>query len=342
MIKKIIKFFGIVILVYVLLCLITPFNKTLRNRSIKNQINYLSNILDKGYDDKLQTRFPEGKLFSNCLLALSTIEYFNKNPQSDQKYANIVDHCIKRIQSERALGMFNPNLEPKYGMFYQGWSNLVYSKYAKSDLIKFSTISELVKNKSNEIESNFNQIQSDSLRIINTYVESNWPADNLIGISSIENDNLRNRWIELILSTSKHQSGLIHHAGSQKNTIRGSSTAMITYCLNKSGYSDIEKYNNKFEDIFIDNYLGVQLVKENEDGTNKMDVDSGPVLFGYGASATIMNIKTQASLGKSNAKTTWAAMNLISLPINLFRKKYLILKKEPMLDLFMLWSSTEL
>ena len=73
-----------------------------------------------------------------------------------------------------------------------------------------------------------------------------------------------------------------------------------------------------------------------------MDVDSGPVLFGYGASATIMNIKTQASLKKPNAKITWAAIHLISLPINIFEKKYLILKKEPMLDFFMLWSSTEL
>ena len=73
-----------------------------------------------------------------------------------------------------------------------------------------------------------------------------------------------------------------------------------------------------------------------------MDADSGPVIFGYGASATIMNIKTQASLKDSKSKITWAAMNTIALPINIFKKKYYILKQEPMLDLFMLWGSTEL
>ena len=41
------------------------------------------------------------------------------------------------------------------------------------------------------------------------------------------------------------------------------------------------------------------------------DVDSGPIVFGYGASATIMNIKAQAVLGVPKAKNTWALINLL-------------------------------
>ena len=115
---------------------------------------------------------------------------------------------------------------------------------------------------------------------------------------------------------------------------------MITFCLSEAKYSNIEEYSSQFANLFADSYLGVQLIKENEDGSNNMDVDSGPVIFGYGSSATIMNIKTQASLGNSSSKYTYALMNLISLPVNIFKKKYHILKKEPMLDLFMLWGST--
>ena len=342
MIKKTLKYSGILFLAYTILCLLTPFNKTLLNRSIKNQINYLSKIIDNGYDDKLQNRFPEGKLFSNALLALSTIEFCNRNDSIDESYAEIVDNCIRRIQSDTSLEVFDPSLKLKYGMFYQGWSNLVYTTYIKSDLFQFSKISELVILHSNKIESTLNEIQSDSLSILDTYQESNWPADNLIGISTIENDSLKKQWINLIRQTSQHKSGLIHHYGSSTNTIRGSSSAMITYSLNKSGYIDIEAYNDKFQNIFVDSYLGIQLVMENEDGSNDMDFDSGPVVLGYGASATVMNIKTQSTLMKSNAKITWAAMNLISMPINIFSKKYFIFKQEPMFDLFMLWSSTEL
>jgi hypothetical protein len=63
--KKIIKIFKyliFIILAYLVICFATPFNKSLRNRSIGNQINYLSGILDEGYDDQLQARYPEGKV----------------------------------------------------------------------------------------------------------------------------------------------------------------------------------------------------------------------------------------------------------------------------------------
>lgn len=117
---------------------------------------------------------------------------------------------------------------------------------------------------------------------------------------------------------------------------------MITFCLNEIGFKEADKYHDQFTTTFIDEFLGIQLVKENEDGSNYMDVDSGPVLFGYGASATIMNIKTQASFDNSQSKYTWAVMNLISLPFNAFGRKYYLLKQEPMLDLFMLWGAVEL
>ena len=73
-----------------------------------------------------------------------------------------------------------------------------------------------------------------------------------------------------------------------------------------------------------------------------MDIDSGPVIFGHGTSATVMTVKTQASLGMINGKHSWAFMNLIGIPINLFGKKYYLLQQEPMLDLFLLWSAVEL
>ena len=134
-IKKTLKYIASILLVYVILCLITPYSKFLRNRSINNQISYLSKILDRGYDDELQRRFPEGKLFSNAILALSTIEYCEKNSKQNEKYAKIVDDCIKRIQSDRSVRVFNKDMIPKYGMFFNAWSNHVYSCYKNSRLI---------------------------------------------------------------------------------------------------------------------------------------------------------------------------------------------------------------
>lgn len=342
MIKKALKYIGIAILTYVFLCLLTPYIKVLKNRSVKNQINYLAEIIDKGYDDTLQKRFPEGKIFSNALLALSTIEYCDKNGVFNEKYSLIVDNCINRIQSKKALQVFSEGMTPKYGMFYNGWSNFVYSSYIQSELFKYSEIQSIVTDASKQIEERINKTQNDSLRVLDSYYGSNWPADNLIGICSIQNDTLKRMWIEVVFDNAKHKSGLINHVGSNESMIRGSSNALITYCLAKSQFQNTKLYNEVFDSIFIDEYLGIQLVKENENGSNSMDVDSGPVVFGYGASATIMNIKTQACLGNGNSKLTWAAMNALALPINILNNKYYLMKKEPMLDLFMLWGSTEL
>lgn len=342
MIKKTLKHIGITFFFYVFLCSITPYIHILKNRSIKNQINYLSEIIDKGYDNTLQKRFPEGKVFSNAILALATIEYYNSTGRFGNKYSAIVDNCIKRIQSKKTMEIFNSSLNPKYGMFYNAWSNLVYSKYKVSQLYKYSKLRQEVSKSSSEIEQRIFKTQCDSLRLLDSYAGANWPADNLIGICSISIDSLKEDWIETIFDDAKHKSGLIHHVVSNKSEVRGSSNAMIIYCLGQSGYKNVKKYNEVYQSVFIDEYLGIQLVKENESGSNKMDIDSGPVVFGYGAAATIMNIKAQASLGNSKSKLTWGAMNTVALPINMFEKKYYLLKNEPMLDLFMLWASTEL
>jgi len=342
MIKKFAKYFLLVVGSYILLCILTPFNKILRNRSIKNQIEYLNQLLHNGYDDELQMRFPEGKLFSNAIFSLSVIEVSDQNENQKQEYAQIIDSAIKRIFSDQTLSPFNSNLKPKYGMFYNGWTNYVLTTYQNSSLFKYSTIKEEVQKHSNIIQNRISQIQSDSIQILDTYSYANWPADNMIGLISVKDDSIQSIWLDKIMTTTIHESGLVHHSGSDYYTIRGSSQAMITFCMAEIEFEKVQSYNQKFKDIFIDEYLGVQLVKENEDGSNQSDIDSGPVIFGYGSSASIMNIKTQASLNKNGARSTWALMNTISIPINIFGTKFYLFKIEPMFDIFMLWACVEL
>jgi len=340
--KKIIKYFIGILFIYFSLCFATPFNTYLRNRSIDHQINYLSRILDKGYDNELQSKFPEGKVFSNALLALSVIYFSEKKNCNNEKYNAIVDKCIIRLQSIEARRKFSSQMTPKYGMFYNGWVNYVLTAYQKSKLFANSKIQNEVLDSSSVILERFERAQNNEPYLLDSYIGSYWPADNMIGIVTLKDAELRKNWLDTLFNSARHDSGLIHHAASNSNEIRGSSSAMITYCLCEMDYENLSYYNNQYKNIFVDSYLGLELVKENEDGSNHMDIDSGPVVWGYGASATIMNIKTQACLNNTNAKITWAAMNIISLPINVLNNKYYLLNKEPMFDLFMLWASVEI
>ena len=340
--KKLLKYTLLVLFVYGLTNLITPFNTYLRNRSIINQINYLSTKLNEGYDDELQNKFPEGKVFSNAILALSIIEYCDQNLNPDTKYAVIVDKCITRLLSEKTLSHFNPSVFPEYGIFYNGWTNYVFNKYKNSRLFEFSNIRDKVLLKSEIIEKRIENTLSDSIRILETYPGLSWPADNFIGLISLESDSIRELWLEMLINSTEHPSGLVGHYGGTEPTIRGSSGALITFCLAEIDNENINEYYTRYKEIFIDDIFGIQLVSENEDKTNEMDFDSGPVLFGYGASATIMNIKTQVTLHDRKSMNTWAFMNFNALPVNIFNRKYYLFQEEPMFDLFMLWACVEM
>lgn len=94
---------------------------------------------------------------------------------------------------------------------------------------------------------------------------------------------------------------------------------------------------------YIDKYLGIQFVKEHFDKIgNGEDIDSGPIVFGYGSVATIVNTKYQASRQNRKSQNTWAMLNSIGIPINLFGNKYYLFKQQLMYDIFMLWTSVEI
>ncbi len=117
---------------------------------------------------------------------------------------------------------------------------------------------------------------------------------------------------------------------------------MISYFLSYIDNDIALKTFYDYTGIFTQNILGISLVKENIGNNNSEDIDSGPVLFGYGSVATIMNCKTMATLNVIGAKSTWSLLNCLGLPINLFGKKYYLLGKEPMYDIFMLWIAVDL
>lgn len=223
------KYLIFILLSYFLISLATPFNKSLRHRSIENQINYLSDILDEGYDNQLQSRYPEGKVFSNALLALSVIEFCDKNNIFKAEYSEAVDKCIDRLLSKNAIRIFPTDISPTYGMFYNGWVNHVLVSYSKSELFKKSIIHKKILETTQMIESRLINALKDSIRLLDSYSGSHWPADNLVGIISIQDSITKQLWIEKILSETDQPKKLINHVGDDQAIAKGSSSAMITY-----------------------------------------------------------------------------------------------------------------
>ncbi|MFT6334986.1 MAG: hypothetical protein ACJATI_001732 [Halioglobus sp.] len=343
MTKGLFKIFGISLILYFSINIAVPYNTFLRNRSIENQINYINRILSEGYDDELQDRYPEGKVFSNAIFALSVIEYSNRSKKFKKQYSRILDQRVEVLISESTTVSFVEDMIPRFGAFYNGWVNLVLKKYINSGLFELSDSQSEIKSAHKQLSNALIKPQFDSIRVLDTYPGSYWPADNLVGILSLENKLIQELWLNKVICASETESKLINHVGYSPSEIRGSSQALIVYLLSKYDFQYALECNKVFAGLLTKTYLNVDLVKEFKDeSSGYSDIDSGPIILGFGSVATVMNTKTQASLKNKRSRNTWAFLNTISVPINIANSKYYLFKKEPMLDIFMLWCSVEL
>lgn len=327
-----------------MLCLnmATLYMPFLLERSIQNQIEFISTELAHGADDRLQEEYPEGKTFANAIFALSLIKLSETidMPLSDR--AALIDQCIIRLLSTENKENFNQTLPLEYGAFYNGWINFTLMKYIQSPLFQYSNNRDSISDHHNELSQKIIASQSNGYNELETYAGSVWQADNLICIASIKYKapTLAQQWTQRLRDVASNRDGLIYHGSQDQHTVRGSSQALITYLLSQLDTAVANTYNHAYISNYRHQICGVQLVNEFKD-KGEQDIDSGPIILGYGSVASIMNMTAQASLNQPS-KWTWGFFNTLGVPIHIFGRKYFLFQQELMLDIFMLWASVEL
>ena len=340
MIRRIIGYMMVLLVVYVTINICTPFLSFFHQRSIENQIEYLKDRFNNGADQDEQLYYPEGQLFSNAIFALALIEYESNKASPDTNNIKFVDNLILKMLSKECKSNFHEYIEPKYGAFYLGWTNFVLKKFSSSKILEYSSVKNLVKSSKSEFDSIIIKGFCDTL-ILDTYYGGAWPADNLVCLASIDDNNIQKDWITMIKEVSQGSKNLIPHKFGSPSEIRGCSQSLMIYFLNQINKDYANDQNQNFNKIFTTRTLGVDFIKEHEK-SSYVDADSGPVIFNIGSVATIMNIKTQSELQSNNSKMTWGFLNLCGIPINLLGKKYYLFQQVMMFDIFMLWCSINL
>jgi len=290
-----------------------------------------------GLFDKQQNRYPEGKVFAYALFALAVIEQGAESDRTAIKRAQMVDASIRALMDKYTLDNFNEQLDPPYGAYYNGWTNLVLRRYLSSDLYQYSKKKELCRKSYQQICNRLISAKIKTSGLLETYTEGYWPADNIVAMTSLpDSSTIKTSWANEILSIRDDSLGLILHGLDDRQLVRGCSQAMIQYFLTEYSYAENEKDYQVFSEAFVDDY-GVQFVREYSRGrSGKGDIDSGPLVLGYGSAATVMHVKTGKRRGEK-MNLTWGLMNLLGAPINIFGKKFYLFNQEPMFDLFMLW-----
>lgn len=343
MIKKLFKGFLLIIVGHCILSISVPYSNYRLSKSCFKQCNYLAKELSNGLDNELQSNYPEGFVFGHALLALSLIELSEKRQEHfEDKHLLSLEYSLDHLISEEASSTFPKELTLPYGAFYNGWTAFTLKKYLDSNVSKTQPKRQNYLKKYEALTKQiFDAFAIDPM--LESYHDSYWPADNLACLAALDpNEGLAifHTWLDHL---NLRPEDLIPHDLNRKE-IRGSSQALSLYFLSQIAQDSLSNaMNHNYLDQLGSRHFGIDFIKEFKDKNRKMDVDSGPILFGIGSVATIMNIRTQSCANtKNRSPLTYGFMNLLGIPFSGIKRKFYLFKKEPMFDLFMLWVGVSL
>ena len=337
------------ILAYITIILFSsPFLNNYENPKsyYKKELETFKEELHQGVAGDMQQLFPEGYCFTNILYGVSAAEYVKYCADSEERnvWQSEILWSIKQLESDEALKRFDKNLKPIYGAFYQSWYTWLLGKYLttfpyeKADSILLNNFRLCCRQITETYLVNKNPYPS-------SYYGSSWPGDVIIGITALElsdryfktnyNPFIQN-WLDAIKTHLDSPTKLIPHL-IHKDIIeesRGSSQGLILRFLyeidSTFARTQYEIYKNNFEKSF----LGFSLIKENQQNKNLVeDIDSGPVILGFGSVASIVGVGTAKFFNDSEL---YSDLNVVIESVNPLVKEFVA--DLPIADLFLFWS----
>jgi hypothetical protein len=331
------------------------FNKI--NEDELAQLAFLSDELHhNSAGEKMQNLFPEGFLFINEMYGLAYADFMMSagiSPQSGlgKQAEKEINWAISEVNSENGKSNFLDILPLENGAFYKGWQSFLIGKQLQFTHKKDAQLIAL-------FSANCEAINQAILQTDRPYLESYkgaaWPADNVICLASLSlHDRLFSpkyqgviaNWLGRIKANLDKETGLIPHGFSLINNkgmeVRGSSQSLILSFLPEIDPIFAQNQYKIYKNLFVQNKLGLPAVREYPIGTNGGgDVDSGPVIWDVGGSASIVGIRAaRENHDYDVSKSLRNSIDAFAFSTNYFGEKKYLFGQLPVIDGFMAWSN---
>ncbi len=325
------------------------------NYDLLLQLRYLKGAIASGEAEAMQKLYPEGYIFMHALTALAWHDFSRQCSPSSALYKEAhteISKSCSAITSDLAKSTFDPYLQLPYGAFYTGWSNFLLGKKLGLESMNKRNIAEVNLFKQ-QCESIAHALDSSASPYLESYYKAAWPADMLMCIASLRlHDQLYTprytATVEMWLKKVKKNldvNGLIPHAsdavtGKPNEDARGSSQSLMLIFLYEIDPDFARQQFERYKKYFLESCLGLPGIREYCNGTaGSGDIDSGPVIFGMGAAATLVGMRTMATYNdQSNANALQCGIEAFGIATkNDYEKKY-IFGTLPIADAFIAWS----
>ena len=314
------------------------------------QMNYLEGCVHNGLGVEMQQLFPEGSAFTHALYGLAWCGLAQRLDAGDtlRIHARVEARwALSQLDRPEEQGRFPVSAEPKFGVFYCGWRNLLLGSIItlgqadSAELIAFDRNSAA-------LEEAFAASPSPYLE---SYVGMAWPADATVAMATLAlHQQLRGgayqkvieRWVEQVRERLDASGSMPHawdpYRDRSLTSSRGSSQALINTFLPAIDEALAQEQFGRFQKAFFMERFGVPAVSEYPRGSFGWgDVDPGPLILGAGPAATIVGSAACRMNGDVlHAQEFAASVQGFGFVTGGDRKRYL-LGALPIADLFIAW-----
>jgi hypothetical protein len=332
-------------------------NRKEQKEDVQLQLNFLETELKQhNLGERMQHLFPEGYVFIHALYGLSWCELAladsSQNKTIKDKAIKEALYAFDQINSEKGRSTFETDLIPENGIFYCAWKNYLLSKILQVDRrFKSHELYEtLFKQQSKEI---IQALKLGEHPYLESYNGHAWPADMFVAMASVSNyDKLYKpifqsdiqSWIITVKKKLDPQTHLIPHKVDPETaaTIEGARGCSIGLSLRMLGEIDPAFGREQFDltrTNFITTQFGLPAVREYPKGVFGLgDVDSGPVIFGVGFSATIVMIGTMSMYDHPTlANQQYKTIHAFGFETKNDQEKKYLFGALPVADAFIAW-----
>ena len=316
------------------------------------QLNYLNAEVHNDLGSRMQLIFPEGYDFTNALYGLSWAAIAENSIDNTEIYPAAIKEAIyayNYLDSPTGKEPFSANMEPAYGIFYNGWKNYLLANILR---VQYPLDSSLLK--PFEINCSFIADAFSKNIFPDSYPDNAWPTDACVAIASLalhdkittpQYEELIKKWIAAVRLKLDASTGLIPHSvvsrtGTTLEPARGSSMALMLIFLSDIDPAFAKELYPVFEKTFLTTRIGLPVLREFPKGNfSGGDIDSGPVIFGVGFSATIVAPGACLRMGEiAAAEKISGVVEACGFATSYDDEKKYLFGKLPVADLFILWS----
>jgi hypothetical protein len=323
---------------------------------IVSQLRFLGVSLRTGSGGQMQSAFPEGFFFTHVLYGLTWVEVglreSHGTPLHDQALQE-AGWALERLDSPAGRAPFSVGLNPPYGVFYRGWTS-----WLRGGLLMIQSAEEKspaeVERFQADCDSLADAFSRSETPFLSAYPGQAWPVDSVVAVAALRlHDRMFSplygetidRWIQMTKERLDPATGLLPHrvdprSGEMIEGARGSSQSLISRFLIEVDPAWGRAQYALFRDQFIASFLGVPGVREYSAGAGGFgDVDSGPLLFGFSASATVVAIgAAQVQGDRETASAMISAGEAVGFPFEWGGRKFYAFGLLPIGDAFLVWA----